>query len=179
MAMRRILVALPLLALVAPAPAQKHPPQPRFAVVSIVPNGPNFRPARAGRDQPGPVFPGGKYIDHHTALYELVWFAYPSATVPNQSLIGLPPWAYSAQDSFDFEAEAAPGTSPSIHQMRRMMRTVLNVTERSPRPPHVRPGWMRGVILRGLRNGLGLKLVAGKAPVPVMVVDHVERPSKN
>ena len=33
--------------------------------------------------------------------------------------------------------------------------------------------------LEALNDRLGLKLEAGKAPVPMLVIDHVERPSEN
>ncbi|HWG36591.1 MAG TPA: TIGR03435 family protein [Terriglobales bacterium] len=111
--------------LAATASGQASPGSAHFAVVSIKPDAPGSRPhvIRVGAPAPGPVFPGGKYIDRRTVLWTLIEFAYPGV-IPRQTLLGLPAWAFGP-DQFDFEAQAAAGTEPSREQMRQMMRAAL------------------------------------------------------
>lgn len=107
------------------AKGQASPPLAQFAVVSIKPDSPGSRPhvIRVGAPAPGPVFPGGKYIDRRTVLWTLIEFAYPGV-IPGQTLLGLPAWAFGP-DQFDFEAQAPVGTKPTREQMRQMMRAAL------------------------------------------------------
>lgn len=268
---RGITLSALALTLFVSAAAQRPPAPPHFAVVSIKPNAPGSRPPRTvfrwGSPPPSPVFPGGKYIDHRANLWSLIAFAYPQSSLrPDQTLLKLPTWALGPE-SFDFEAESAPGATPDRDQMRLMMRAALavrfkftfhtesrvmpvyflEVAKRGPTklaisspdeqrtdlllalsadhlailgravsmqelagrlgvfpldrpvldrtglaryydinvkpsnagpPPPGTPQDSRGATLRALAQ-LGLTLVSGRAPVPVMVVDHVERPSPN
>lgn len=100
--------------------------EPRFAGVSIKLEGPGFRPSLPGPGTPSPVQPGGKYVDPQSELGELIAFAYPEHT-QRRTILGYPGWAgpHGAFGFFAFDAEAAPGTSPSLDEMRLMMRAVL------------------------------------------------------
>jgi uncharacterized protein (TIGR03435 family) len=56
----------------------------------------------------------------------------------------------------------------------------LDYTAEAPAPPNGAPPDPQGTsFLSALREQLGLKLVPTTAPVRMLVVDHVERPSAN
>lgn len=245
-----------LAALYMAAGAAQAPPPPRFGVVSI-----RMRSSAGYLPVPpthGPVYPGGRFIDHHAGLWTLISFAHPQYVYPEKTIVGLPRRAYGSV-LLDVECIPKAGTSPDLTQMERMMDTVLadrfhlryHVETRrmdvyfmevarggihfmTPSPPGqqslllglgekasgrgvsmdylaARAGtfWLgrptlnrtglngfydinapspggasmglaayRNKVARELKE-MGLKLVSGKADVPVIVVDHVTLPTPN
>lgn len=114
-----------LLVLAAVLTGAQQAQRPRFAVVSIKPVAPGA-PVFVGQPgAPGPVYPGGAFRKRRANLWQLISFAYPETDVPDKTLIGLPAWGAGFGNSFDVEAEAAPGSDPSLAQMRLMMQSLL------------------------------------------------------
>jgi len=106
------------------AVAQTPPSALRFGVVSIRIQSDSYR---VPREKPGPIAPGGKYIDHSAILWSLMAFAHPQYVFPEKTVVGLPVWAYGRPGHvFDFEALPAPGTHPDLMQMEQMMDRVLS-----------------------------------------------------
>jgi bla regulator protein BlaR1 len=69
--------------------------------------------------------------------------------------------------NFDFTIEYAPG------EMDRFARP------RTPSPDARPPDPQGAAFLHAVREQLGLKLVPSKAPIRMLVIDHIERPSEN
>ena len=70
---------------------------------------------------------------------------------------------------YDFKLEWSPDAS-------RLQSPSVGASEDSTTPP---PNASGTSILTAVQEQLGLKLVSGKSPVEVIVIDHVERPSGN
>lgn len=165
--MNRLRTSRVLMGLIAAAPlgvapavtaaGAQAPRGPRFAVVSIKPVAPGTPVFLSQPGAPGPVYPGGAFRKRRANLWQLISFAYPQTDVPDKTLIGLPAWGDGFRDSFDVEAEAAPGTQPTQAAPSRSPADFIVV----------------------FRNKLGLALVPGNAQVQVMVIDHVQQPSSN
>jgi bla regulator protein blaR1 len=49
----------------------------------------------------------------------------------------------------------------------------------APPDPNVQPGTQGPTFLEALREQLGLKLESAKAPLQILIIDHVERPTEN
>ncbi|MGH9415562.1 MAG: TIGR03435 family protein [Terriglobales bacterium] len=113
-------VALALLCLAAGTSQATQPL--RFGVVSIrMQSSAGYLPAPPTH---GPVYPGGRFIDHHAGLWTLISFAHPQYVYPEKTIVGLPRWAYGSA-LFDVECIPEAGTSPDLTQMEQMMDTVL------------------------------------------------------
>jgi uncharacterized protein (TIGR03435 family) len=69
---------------------------------------------------------------------------------------------------YDFKLEWTPDDSPA-----------LPGGSPNGQPPLPPPDSSGPSIFTAIQEQLGLKLVAGKGPVEIIVIDHVERPSGN
>lgn len=116
---KSLLVLLAALGVAAFAQQATAPLQ--FGVVSIRVQPPGYRSEAPTH---GPVYPGGKFIDHHAGLWTLISFAHPQYVYPEKTIVGLPRWAYGSV-LLDVECIPEAGTSPDLTQMEQMMDTVL------------------------------------------------------
>lgn len=97
-----------------------------FEIVSIIQEPPTYEVQFSKTGLPGPVFPGGKYINPQAVLGGLVAFAYPGFV--SQRVAGLPGWAFFGSSDgpyYSVDAEATPGARPTVEQMRLMMQSLL------------------------------------------------------
>jgi len=109
-----------------------------------------YRPAAPTH---GPVYPGGKFIDHHAGLWTLISFAHPQYVYPEKTIVGLPRWAYGSV-LFDIECVPELGTTADLVQMEEMMDALL--ADRFHLRYHVETRRMQVYFMRVARGGIRL-----------------------
>ena len=166
---------------------------PALALTLLKPGktGPNLRPHSEGPACPefaqpssnpmnGDVFPRNCDTDQMRSSKGTRMIGYRNATT---SLLATTIYFYGAMagevdrpvvdqtgldGTFDFTIEYAPG------EMDRFGRPSL-----PPNPDAAPPDPQGAAFLHAVHDQLGLKLVPSKAPIRMLVIDHVERPSEN
>ena len=149
--------------------------RPAFEVASIKRN-------NSGRtDWSFGAEPGGRWSMVNRSISTLIREAYPTQET---ELFGAPAWV--ASDPYDVNAKGEG--NPTGEEIRLMLQSLL--AERFKLTVHyeTREGPVFALVLaRGdqpsvftaLQEQLGLKLVPDRAPLSVLVVDHIERPTED
>jgi uncharacterized protein (TIGR03435 family) len=139
------------------------------AIYSIVvgKNGPKFKPTNPEEKHEGMKFPFGGIVRGGNGTIEL--YAAPMSSLAAM-LSSLGPHGVTGRQVQD---------KTGLTGLYDFIIPKPQVTEGQPSEGNGTTASDPGGVPTGLLDSLGLKLVAGKAPVETLVIDHIERPSAN
>jgi hypothetical protein len=173
--MRRAVVVFtlalsPAIGAQAPSP-QSAPERPRFEAASVKPN---TSPDGGIRNQ----FSPGRFTCLNTRLDSLISIAY---RINPDRVLGVPDWARTAK--YDIAATHSPEYREfSLQQLLMLQRLLeerfaLQSTPRNGLPLQAAAGVDRVPIFTAMQEQLGLRLQSARAPLDVLVVNRLERPT--